>query len=293
MKNSSVLYRKESGAQDCHQQTISDCDLHYIINKLYHVDVHQPLVKVQQKILEIITGSICIESILWHSEIEKNAIDINLLLQEHGLQSLDVTPFDVKLDDSNIHHYIFAAFPVTCKESEVKARRAYLSSLLYLIAEIYRQTIINSYYQEWKKLPFTKYHQLVDQAELLASDNTILANSPKAIIEEWEEIKEANQSIIVRKQRVENQLFIDKFQIPKAINSLTFKQKQICFYLKACCSNQQIAELLRVSIKTVGNHLSAIYDKLGVSRSQLFQILNTIEQGDTEPHNELNLNEYS
>lgn len=293
MKSSNVLYKRVSDHEDCCEQTISNYNLHHIISKLYHIDIYQPLTKVQQKILEIITKPICVDSVLWHSTIDTKNLDINNFIQEHGLRSQDITSFDVRLDDSNIHHYIFCAFSDKCKESEIKAQRVYISNLLYLIAEIYRQTIINSYYQEWKKLPFTKHHQLVDQAELLASDNTILANSPKAIIEDWEEIKENNQSILVRKKRVENQLFIDKFLIPKAINSLTFKQKQICFYLKACCSNQQIAELLGVSIKTVGNHLSAIYDKLGVSRSQLFLILNTIEQGELQPHNELNLNEYS
>ncbi|MBO1927581.1 helix-turn-helix transcriptional regulator [Thiomicrorhabdus sp. 6S2-11] len=61
----------------------------------------------------------------------------------------------------------------------------------------------------------------------------------------------------------------------KCHDRLTLKELQVCFYLKQALSNQQIAEVMGVSRKTVENHLGNIYRKLGqISRSELFALLN-------------------
>lgn len=61
----------------------------------------------------------------------------------------------------------------------------------------------------------------------------------------------------------------------KCHDRLTLKELQVCFYLKQTLSNQQIAEVMGVSRKTVENHLGNIYRKLGqISRSELFVLLN-------------------
>jgi len=56
---------------------------------------------------------------------------------------------------------------------------------------------------------------------------------------------------------------------------LTDKELQVCFFLQSSLSNQDIAEQMQISQKTVENHLGNIYRKLGkIGRSELFSLLN-------------------
>ena len=275
---SSVFYKSDCGNTLSCGVKNSNKDLHKVISSLYQIDVYQPLAKVQQQVLEMIAVELNIDAILWHAEMKSHIIDVDALLQQYEISDKNIESFDVRLDDSNVHHYLFIAFSDALSTSDVKHQVVYLSALLYLIAEIYRQTLIHSYYQEWKSLPFKKHRQLLGQTENSGDDISISAIDDESLSEAWKEREEANQHVLLRVKRIENQLFIDRFIIPRAIQSLTFKQKQICFFLKACCSNHQIAETLGVSIKTIGNHLTAIYEKLGISRSQLFQLLNTEDE---------------
>lgn len=249
--------------------------IHQAVSELYQIDLFQPLQQVQQQILKVISEQINIDAILWHSDMAQNKVNADSLFPQYGLSSKEVTPFDVKLDDSNIHHYFFTTFSIELSESIKKANSLYFTTLLQLIAEIYRQTLIHSYFQEWKELPFQQLYHAIEDVDLALENLPTTNESNEFLYEKWHEIEEDNQDILIRVKRLDNQLFIDKFVISQQMQKLTFKQKQICFFLKACCSNQQIAENLNISVKTVGNHLTAIYDKLNVSRSELFQLLNS------------------
>ena len=57
-------------------------------------------------------------------------------------------------------------------------------------------------------------------------------------------------------------------------DALSKKELEVCFYLKQAISNQEMAEKMGISRKTVENHLSNIYRKCGeISRSELFALL--------------------
>lgn len=58
---------------------------------------------------------------------------------------------------------------------------------------------------------------------------------------------------------------------PRDSPLLTPKEKEVCFYLASTLSNAGIADEMRISRKTVENHLAHIYEKLeGCSRAELF-----------------------
>lgn len=275
MLHANVFYKQEVTNTRVVTSQQSNAFDHEIVSNLYQIDVHQALLNVQQRVLEVVAAELNIEAILWHAAPKKQFIDHQSLLENFNFGDNNISSFDVSLDDSNVHHYWFVTFPDQCLMEDTQQHSEYFSTLLPLIAEIYRQTLIHSYYREWQHLPFEKQRQLMSQTD--SEDNDITQESAKeaTFYETWQETVEANQAVLVRVKRIENQLFVDKFMMPTAINTLTFKQKQICFFLKACFSNQQIAENLNISIKTVGNHLTAIYEKLGVSRAELFQLINT------------------
>ncbi len=48
-------------------------------------------------------------------------------------------------------------------------------------------------------------------------------------------------------------------------NNLTERESNVLFYLAKGLTNEEIAEILHISVHTVKAHLEAIYDKLEVS----------------------------
>jgi DNA-binding NarL/FixJ family response regulator len=65
----------------------------------------------------------------------------------------------------------------------------------------------------------------------------------------------------------------------ECLNCLTDREKDICGLLVKGMSNQDIADALHLSIGTVKNYVSIIYDKTGItSRSKLLLYLQEIEQ---------------
>lgn len=278
MINNSVLFQRAHVSELDTSIQQPNKEIQQIVADLYQVDVYQPLIDVQKQVLQLVAVGIDIEVILWQTVKKNQSVDSRTVLQEHNLVGEKMTLFDISLDDSNIHHTFFVAFIPALSGPDISSNSQYFTTLLPLIAEVYRQTLIHSYYREWQSLPFKKHHQLVTQAESVIASLSLPIVDSEPLYETWKETMELNQSVLVRVKRVENQLFIDKFLMPNAIDKLTFKQKQICFFLKACCSNQQIAENLSISIKTVGNHLAAIYEKLAVSRAELFQLLNAVDE---------------
>lgn len=253
------------------------------LGQLYQVDVVQPLTQVKQQVLEVIAPVMGIDFIVWNSELDLDLLDQKSLLTKYGITRTDVALFDIKLHDSNVRHQFLVCFSIELSDVQVTSASKHLSTFLPLLAEIYRQTVIHSYYKKWKTWPFLQFQEELNTLETNKKitdkflDKTNL--SDVYFEERWELNDNIKQRVLVRVERVENKLFVDKFILPEPIQSLTNKQKQICFYLKACYSNQEIADMLKISIKTVGNHLTAIYEKLNISRSQLFQLLNAA--GDT------------
>ncbi|WP_341206821.1 helix-turn-helix transcriptional regulator [uncultured Psychrosphaera sp.] len=270
-----VFYKKEVTNSTAVTSQLPTAFNHKIVSYLYQIDVHQALLKVQQQVLEVIAAELNFDAILWHAAPKKQLIDEQSLLKDFNLGNKNISSFDVSLDDSNVHHYWFVSFPNSYLEADIQSHSEYFSTLLQLTAEIYRQTLIHSYYREWQHLPFEKQRQLMSPPDSEIQESKEPNTNQVTFYERWQETIEADRAVLVREKRIENQLFVDKFIMPNAIHKLTLKQKQICFFLKACCSNQQIAENLNISIKTVGNHLTAIYEKLEISRAELFQLLNT------------------
>ncbi|MEP1386121.1 MAG: LuxR C-terminal-related transcriptional regulator [Paraglaciecola sp.] len=246
----------------------------HVIRQLYKVEVIQPLSQVKDDVLQIIAPFVNADFIVWHSQLSSEELNQQLLLTEHGIDRNDVKCFNVKLDDSNVQHQLFVRFLPMLSEISIEILTKIIPIFLPLVAEIYRQNVIHSYYQKWKTWPFEQSYselKIVDSSIQLVKAFDI---EKKKYIS-FEEVSEGDHQVLERRMQLENKVFIDRFMLPTEIQKLTSKQKQICFYLKACYSNQQIADTLGISIKTVGNHLSAIYEKLTVSRQQLFQLLNS------------------
>jgi NarL family two-component system response regulator LiaR len=60
---------------------------------------------------------------------------------------------------------------------------------------------------------------------------------------------------------------------PRVFDGLSPREKEIIALLKQSLDNQQIAERLSLSVRTIENHLAHIYDKTGVSsRKKLFKL---------------------
>ena len=70
----------------------------------------------------------------------------------------------------------------------------------------------------------------------------------------------------------------ENFEIPPS--ALTSRQREILIYISQGLTNQEIADLLTISIKTVKVHVSNIFDKLGLtSRTQaaIYALRNKLE----------------
>lgn len=65
---------------------------------------------------------------------------------------------------------------------------------------------------------------------------------------------------------------------PRPVDTLTAREKSIISCLTQGWSNREIAEHLKITEQTVKNHLSSIYDKVGVS-DRLELVLYAIHQG--------------
>lgn len=68
--------------------------------------------------------------------------------------------------------------------------------------------------------------------------------------------------------------FIRMLVFNGVLSNLTLKEKQVCFYVNAAFSNTDISKALKISEKTVENHLSNIYQKINIdSRAKLVSSL--------------------
>jgi DNA-binding CsgD family transcriptional regulator len=62
-------------------------------------------------------------------------------------------------------------------------------------------------------------------------------------------------------------------QLPAPLNRLTAREAEVLAELARGCTNKQIAKVLSMSPKTVGNHVSAIFAKLGcTTRTEAAQL---------------------
>lgn len=271
-----VLFQKtpETEQLDCaYEQALPD-----IIRQLYQIEIKQPIAQVKQSALETIARCFFVQTLIWHSQQEQVLFDIESFFTKRNLRLKETETFEIKLDDSNIHHRFFVIFEPQLTPLQIQTQAQQFQMLLPLLAEIYRQTIIHSFYLHWKEWPFIQKKQVFGQTS--KQDNPTLRHLyPGQVVFQEKQIQNGREIklVLIRYERIENQLFLDQFIQPKPIETLTDKQKQICFYLKACYTNAQIAEKLGISIKTVNNHLTAIYQQLGINRAQLFKILNTTD----------------
>ncbi|HHS99359.1 MAG TPA: LuxR family transcriptional regulator, partial [Thiomicrospira sp.] len=110
-------------------------------------------------------------------------------------------------------------------------------------------------------------------APLVANYKTSLVKLVKAMKAgeiRFVHLKEQEISFFLRLEAVLDVVFCQAISLPIELEVLTNKELEVCFHLKQMLGNQQIAENMAISPKTVENHLANIYEKLdGVSRSGL------------------------
>ncbi len=83
-------------------------------------------------------------------------------------------------------------------------------------------------------------------------------------------LTENGVSVLLRLEAILDVVFCQAMSLPPQFNALTNKELEVCFYLKQMMPNQKIADEMKISPKTVENHLANIYEKLGgLSRSEL------------------------
>jgi len=82
------------------------------------------------------------------------------------------------------------------------------------------------------------------------------------------------EGVVINCTRTLDVFSLQTMRFAKGYDQLTTKELQVCFYLKQAMSNQEIAEAMSLSYKTVENHFSNIYRKLTLkNRSQLLAFL--------------------
>jgi len=64
----------------------------------------------------------------------------------------------------------------------------------------------------------------------------------------------------------------------QVLQSLTAREREVLALLAAGCTNAEIAEALGISVKTAGNHIGSIFDKLGV-RSRTEAAIRAVQAG--------------
>jgi len=212
---------------------------------------------------------------LVHTGEQLTPFNDNLLGWQHGLAA------HLRLQDSGITHgFIFQP----AQESKLsKDDLDTLNSILPHLAEAFRLNIL-SRFDRGQQVP--TYCRAVSDSnghliEAEASFNQIMtqidANWNQQTLPFLPQEKTAffvYDKAAFQLTRTLDTFYLDALWLGDAFNALTVKEKQVCFLMAGTLSNQAIADKMAISRKTVENHLTNIYAKLGnLSRAELFSQL--------------------